>query len=222
MFATHTIYSAPPPVTPKWSVVTAGTALPVNLDKVKTFIHRPLEDTFWDTELTGFVRIATREIEKHLQMDLVQSTFRASLPYFTENIRINRRPFQSISKIDYVAPDGTITTVPSTLYHAMPIAQECGAIFLADRQQWPEIASRWDAVRIDVVAGYASGQLPPDIEHALLMTVAAMDSKRGDQQEQGGSDVTVYAMKQAKGNSLIPVEARALISQYRLQTLTLA
>jgi hypothetical protein len=48
------------------------------------------------------------------------------------------------------------------------------------------------------------------------MTIANLDSKRGDDKEQGGSDITVYAMKAAKGGGVVPPEARSLVSQLRL------
>lgn len=223
MFVYRTFWTTPPVVMPKWSLVTPGTALALDLDEVKTFLHRPVEDHFWNDEITRFIRIATLAMEQHLRMTLVSSTWKATLPYFYDNLRIDKRPFTAVTAVEYVAPDtGEITTVSSSIYHALPTTQDCGTLFLAESQEWPETANRWDAVRITATAGYPAGELPDDINHALLMTVAALDAKRGDDRESGGSDTTVYAMKQAKGASVIPPDARNLVSHYKLQQLTVA
>ena len=41
-------FVSPPPITPQWAISTPGAELAVELDDVKTFLNRPLEDTFWD------------------------------------------------------------------------------------------------------------------------------------------------------------------------------
>lgn len=215
------LYTTPPSVAPRWSLVTAGTALAVDLDTVKDFLNRPREDTYFDDQITSFIRIATLSIENYLRMTLVESTWLGTMPYLYDQLRITMRPFVSVDTIEIVQPDdGVIAEVSSSIWHALPIHQYCGMVFLGEGEAWPDIARRHDAVRITATAGFPEGELPDDIEHALLMTIAAIDSKRGDQRETGGSDVTVYAMKQAKGNSLIPVEARALIDQYKLQMIS--
>lgn len=214
-------YALAPAVTPRWTLVTPGADLAIDLDTVKDFIHRPREDTFWDDQITSFIKIATNALEQHLRITLVESTWKATLPYFTPQIRINKRPFIGVTKIEYVEKtEGQILEVDTDLYHALPITSECGMVFLGDGQAWPECAKRWDAVRITVQAGFET--LPDDIEHALLMTIASIDSKRGDERESGGSNVTVYAMKNARGGSLIPAEAAALVNNWKLQLLSVA
>lgn len=223
--------SAYPAITPRWSVVTPGSAVTVPLDELKDFVNRPREDTFWDAEYLSFLKVARAEIERAAQFTLGGTTYRATLPAFFDRIRLNKRPFVSVEQIEYVAADtGEITTVPSTLYHALPVDQDCGMVFLGDGLSWPAAARRHDAVRITVKAGYAVDsteagagfpEMPEEIRHALLMTIAAIETKRGDDPGGNtGANTTVYAMKSSRGGSIIPMEARTLIASHSFKWVT--
>ena len=65
--------ATPPAVTPRWTRTSAGTTLAIDLDTVKDFVNRPREDTFWDTEITSFIKVATAEIEKECSLALTAS-----------------------------------------------------------------------------------------------------------------------------------------------------
>lgn len=211
-------YAWPPTITPKWVKSEGGSALAIDLDVVKSFLNIPLEDTHWDQQLAGFVRTAQLAVEKVAQLSITPAIWIGTLPAFADQIRIDRRPFISVSKIEYVAPDtGTITEVDAATYHALPIAQACGMVFLGDGCAWPEAARRFDAVRLTVTAGF--DPIPEEITHALLMTVAAIDRMRGDEGSSSGSNVSVYAMKTARGASLVPAEARDLIGSHILRSI---
>lgn len=221
----------PPTVTPRWTRTSAAPALAVDLDTVKVFTNRPVEDTYFDAELTTFIRVATAEIEKECQLSLTPGQFRVTLPVFADRINLTRfRPFVSVDAIEYVAPDtGEITAVSSSLYHALPVDQECGMVFLGDGLAWPTAANRHDAVRLTVKAGFAADaddvaagypEMPHEVTHALLMTIAALDMARGDTQASPGSNVTVYAMKNSKGGSLIPQEAKTLLRNWTYRWIT--
>lgn len=212
-------YAFAPPMVPRWKIVTPpdADALPVALNTVKTFINRPLEDAFWDTETTSFIRIAAAAIEAHCKITLLETTFQADIPAFYPNLRLDKRPFKEVVSLKYVsADDGQILDVDPTIWHANEIAQQCGMVFLGEDCDWPEAAKRTDAVRVQVKAGFAAGELPEEIEHALLMTVAALDANRGDEQ-QNQARMTVYAMKNQKGTSIVPNNARSLLSPYILR-----
>lgn len=223
----------PPAGVPRWKRTNAVGSLAIDLDTVKDFINRPREDTFWDAEIETFIKVATVEIEKECYLSLTPGEFLVSMPRFEERLRLSKyRPFVEVSQIDYVAPDtGTITTVDSSIYHSLPIEQDCGMVFLGEGQAWPEAAYRHDAIRMTVKAGfgldtadYDAGypERPDEVTHALLMTIAAIDMARGDTQASPGANVTVYAMKNSKGGSLIPMEAKALLRNHMFHYLTVA
>lgn len=214
--------SVPPALQPVWTKVSGSDALAVDLGTVKSFVNRALEDDTWDAEIGRFIRAAQRAIERDAEVFLTPSVWRGTLPQFLDQIRIVRRPFVDITKIEYVAVDGTITTLPTSMYQALPIQQACGMIFRGADNRWPDTAKRWDAVRIEVRCGYGLADvdyelghppMPEDVLHALLMTFASMDNARGD--VASSSDTTVYAMKASKGAGAVPQEARALLSDVK-------
>lgn len=223
--------AVPPTVTPRWVRTSAAEVLPIDLDTVKDFIARPREDTFWDAEIISFIRVAAAEIEKECHLSLTPGQFRVTLPLFADRINLTKfRPFVSVDAIEYVHPTtGVITTVDTSLYHALPVDQECGMVFLGDGQAWPAAANRHDAVRITVKAGFAIDEAdiaagyperPSEVTHALLMTIASLDMARGDTQASPGANVTVYAMKNSKGGSLIPNEAKSLLRNWTYRWIT--
>lgn len=223
--------SAPPSVTPRWKKTGSGADLAVDLDTVKDFINRPREDTFWDAEIESFIKVAQVEIEKACHLALTANTYLVTVPTFEDRIRLtHRRPFLDVTGIQYVdAETGVIKDVDSDVFHAIPIDQECGMVFLGDGKAWPNAAYRWDAVRITVRAGFAIDQtdeaagympMPEEVNHALLMTIASLDMARGDTQASPGSNVTVYAMKNSKGGGIMPVEAKALLRDWTYHWVT--
>lgn len=223
--------SVPPTVAPRWRRIGAQQIVPVDLYTVKDFISRPREDTFWDAEIGTFIDVAAAEIERDCHLSLTPSVFEVTVPMFADRIKLSKyRPFVDVSEIKYVASGtGEITTLASSVYHALPVDQECGMVFLGDGQSWPDAAVRHDAVRITVKAGYALDdddvlagypERPPEITHALLMTIAALDMARGDTQASPGSNVTVYAMKNSKGGSIVPQEARTMLARHAYRWIT--
>lgn len=218
LFPGQPTYARSGPNTPLWTKTSEEDPLAIDVNQIKAFLKIPLEDTTWDAEYTMLSASAQRAIEQLCgNFSLVTSTWVGSFPCFYNQMRLNRRPFQAVSKIEYVAPaTGTITTVPTTVYQALPIAQACGCVFLGDGQDWPTAARRIDAVRITVTAGFDASELPADVENALLMTIAALDKGRGDGGG-GGGRMTVYAMKHPTGAQIVPPEARALLAEHILR-----
>lgn len=218
-----------PAVVANWRQTGAGAALAVSLDEVKTFVNRPIEDDFWDDEYTRFIKTATYEIERVCQIDITAKTWVGTLPAFWDRIHLTKRPFVEVTGMQYVEPTGTISTVTPTLYHALPAPQATGMVFRGDGLSWPAAARRQDAVRITVKSGFGLSDeevdaghpaLPDEIRHALLMTIASLETKRGDDGGGGGGNVTVYAMKNARGGSLLPPEAKSLLMHHTYRWIT--
>lgn len=218
-------YAVPAPPVIRWTLVEAEEPLALDLDEVKIFINRPVEDTTWDDEIKSFVLVAQRALENYCQIKFTASTWRGTLPAFYDSLNLILRPFLDVTALEYVdATTGTITTVPSDVYHVLPIAQNCGMIYLGDSESWPAAARRQDAVRLTARAGFAVTaeqatdgfpELPYELKHALLMMVAALDMSRGDAQSAGTSNVTVYAMRQSRGAGVIPPEVASLVAPWK-------
>lgn len=223
MFARAPSLSTPPAVVANWRMTAQGAPLAVSLDEVKTFVNRPIEDPFWDDEYTRFIKTAMYEVERVCRIDLTAKTWVGTVAGFWDRIHLVKRPFVDVSGIQYVDPAGTISTLDPDLYQALGVSQMTGMVFKGDGVSWPDAARRQDAVRITVRSGFGIADsevnagypaFPDEIKHALLMTVAALETKRGDDSQSGGSNVTVYAMKNSRGGSLLPPEAKSLLADY--------
>jgi len=197
-------------------------AIPALLAFVKTFINRPLEDTFWDAETEQLITVAQAAIETYLQMSIEPATWLGTAPRLTHGTVIAKRPFLDVVGIQYVDPiSGVSTTLDPSTYLVEDYAQRRGLIRLAATAQWPCAAQRRDAWRVMVTTGWpldsdSNPIIPPDLMHALAMTVAALDASRGDGGGGGHLDNTVWGQTHAGGASVIPAGARALLASYRL------
>lgn len=186
---------------------------PIVLNTLKTWIHRPLEDNFWNAEAQALIKVAQRAIEQRCWLALAPTVWTGAASDFP--VRVLRRPFLAVTKIDYVNQiTGEVVTLPTDQYVAAPDLQLCGQILPPVGVDWPTVATRPDAVRLTVTTGFGN-TMPEDIVHAIMMTVAALDSNRGDNGG-GGSrlDNTVWGQTNGSGASIIPKGALALLAPY--------
>lgn len=205
---------------PEWEIAQDEFPLAVDLDTVKNFLNIPLEDTAFDAEKLAMAHAAQAEVERYISASLGLTTWIGYLPQFYEQIRIDKRPFRTVTKIEYVDPaTGEILTLAPSTYVVGRLSQKCGVISRGDGHGWPQTARRWDGVRITATAGYGSNDmpLPYAIAQALLITTGAIDRSRGDGGG-GGNHLanTVWGQKHGQAASVMPSEAKALLSPYRM------
>lgn len=211
---------------PLWEIVADEYPLAVDLDTLKKFLNIPLQSTYYDAEKTALAHAAQMEIEKAIWASLAPVKWVGYLAEWHDQIRIDKRPFRSVVSVEYVDPTtGTITTLDPSTYIVGKLTQKCGVISRGDGVAWPNVATRWDAIRITVLAGYDNADssiddtviypLPDAIRQALLITTGAIDRSRGDQNSGGAVMRSVYAMRHQKAPSIIPMEAQALLSRYK-------
>lgn len=227
--------TAGPAVFPRWKRLGPAAEIPLDIDEIKTWLNRPTQETFFDEEIKRNALAAMLAIEQHCQCVFGFSTWTGTIVDLFDQMKVLRRPFVAVTAISYIDPTtGDITAIDPTNWLALPVGSDCpyGMLYPADGYAWPSVARRLDAVRLTVTAGWATKSddegagaetLPDDVRHAYLMTIAALDANHGDSQSSGGgSGTTVYAMKMAKGGSIIPQEALALLAPYRHRTITVA
>lgn len=227
---TGPLIATPPAPMIRWKRTVAGSTLAIDLDRLKTFLNIPIEDDFFDAEKTGFIKVAQAEIERHCRLVMTASTWVGTLPMLYDQVRLVLRPFLDVTGVQYVeAGTGEIKTLDPTLYHVLPVDQNCGMLFVGEGVTLPDMANRHDAVRITARAGFGISQgelaagyepLPDLVEHALLMTTASLDMARGETQASAGANTTVYAMKQSRGGSIIPMEARNILAEWTYRWIT--
>lgn len=226
-------FTAAPPPDPRYRLITAGGSPAVALDDVKTFLKRPLEDTFWDAETTTLIAVAEKAIESFCQLTLAYSTWQARLPQFWGAIRLRKRPFVAVTKVEFVDPTtGTVMTLPVDNWIGADVDQMCGMLWPGSGVTWPAVAYRPDGVRITFTAGYAvrdgdaaagAAEFPDDLRQAIFLTVAALDRNRGDGGTGGGQLAnTVWGQTHTPGANLMPKEAISLLAPYRYRAIVAA
>lgn len=206
---------------PVHSVVTPNTGLAISVDEAKTHLGYP-SGSDSDAEIEAFIRAAMASVEAYCHLTLLETVYRADLPALGLTTLLRRRPYVSVSKIEYVrASDGEIVTIGTSVYHTVEDFQHMGLVCLGSDQAWPDDdAVRKDAFRITYTAGWTPETLPYDIRNALMQIVAKMDASRGDC-DSGSGNVSVYAMKNSNASPFPPVAA-AMLDPYRLQELWVA
>lgn len=221
--ARRNAFELPVPNLPVWEKVSGGAALAIDLDEIKNFLNIPLQDTYFDAEKSAFAQAAQAAIEQTCNINLTNTTWVGYLSEFVDTIRIDRRPFVNVTKIEYVEPiAGEIVTLPTANYGVSRYLQKTGVVTRANGVLWPDTATRMDAVQITVTSGFPSGSLPSDIKQALLITIAALDRSRADEGAADKSNNTIYGLKNQTAASILPPEARALLNPYTHKTLGIA
>lgn len=210
-------YALPQAQTIRWDVVDGGGATSIDLDTIKNFLNIPLEDNAFDPEKSMFSVMAQEAVEKWCEISILTTTWIGYAPQFFDQMRVNRRPFGDVTKIEYVdTSSGVITTLDPSYYLFAKSAQRCGTIMLGQNMQWPKTAIRPDAVRITVTAGWAKPDIPATITNAILQTISALDHARADDGGASQGPRTNYALKHMQAPTIIPIAAQAMLSPYRL------
>lgn len=215
-------YAMAPPAAPLWEMVsTASSETLIDVDVVKTFLNLPVEDKSFDDEKMAMVGVAQSAIEEYCQMVLLDQVWMCSLPDFAGDwINLIKRPFRSVTKVEYVDQDtGEITTLPTTSYGSGKAAQKCGYVVRADGVEWPDVAMRMDGVRITVACGFEAGTVPREVLQAVLITTAAIDRSRADDGAKDKSTNTIYGLQNQTAPSILPPEAKALLAPWKYRSL---
>lgn len=212
------LYGLPQATITEWEIVTPpASAFVIAMDEVKTFLNIPIEDKFFDPEKQGFLITAQKAIEQYCHLSLLEMTWVGHAPAFFDEMRIIRRPFKDVTKVEYVDyTTGEITTLDPSCYIVGRAAQKCGSFSRAAGVSWPRAAERWDAVRITATCGWDKTKVPDEIRNAILQTIAALDHQRADDNGSSSGGVhSVYALKHQQAPSLIPLAAQAMLSKYK-------
>lgn len=176
-----------------WVVTTEPTEEPVGLDEAKAYLR--VTHSADDPVISALVRKARETAERVTGKAIVEQTRRLSLSRFP--LCTDHGPvcdgttilppggyLQSVSSITYVATDGTVTTLASTVYDvdtdSMP-----GRIVLAYAQTWPIAREQARSVKVNYVCGWDDALLVPrDLRDRILEAVAyCYDRRSGDRDE---------------------------------------
>lgn len=179
--------------------ITPPTEEPVSLAEAKAWLRLDAADD--DRLVLGLIATARAVVEQLYGRQLVTATWKLTLDRFPGGtsgweqvarglsgwagylpaLLLPRPPLQSVSHVKYLDGAGVEQTLASTAY-AVDAIQQPGRLALAYGQSWPVPLEAPGAVRITYVAGHGgAAQVPPDVKTALLMAVARLYERRGDE-----------------------------------------
>jgi hypothetical protein len=195
-----------------YTLDTAPGTEPVSLAEAKTFLR--VDGTSDDALIGSLIKSARIMAEGYTHRAFVTQTWKLTMDAFSDvrecfplggtydlprpgivengqDIRLSRRPIQSIESIETYDPENTASTVDPASY--LPDTAN-GRIVLNEGYLWPSELREFAAVEITYIAGYTS--VPEAIKQAILLIVSAM-----------------YENRQCME---MPMGATALLDQFRL------
>jgi len=157
----------------------APTVEPITKTQVKRHLAIAESDASNDNELDVLIESSRLKLEEDTGLAVISQTYTQVFPVFADGLRLARKPVSSVSSIQYYDSANSSQTLSSSVYAFDATTQQ---IRLKADQSWPDVYSRWDAITVTFVAGYASAAaVPANIKHALLALCAFyFDLDRGD------------------------------------------
>ena len=161
------------------SIVTPTSVEPVTLAEVKA---QAIIDHGDDDELLGRLIAAARShVEGYCNIDVPEQTVSVRCDRFGDFARLPVAPVQDIESIQYVDADGAEQELPETVYELRAEGLEA-AIVLKAGQRWPTIRPG-SRIAVSALVGYRD--VPPAIQHAMLLWIADAYATRGSAPSEG-------------------------------------
>jgi uncharacterized phiE125 gp8 family phage protein len=169
-------------------LTSAPASEPVSLSDIKKHL-RGVNSSADDDTLTTKIKAAREWVENHTSRALINQTWRMSIERFPNlywddhlYIKIPRSPVIAISSIEYVATDGTTTTLSSSSYLLRKDSNRA-FVSLAYGQSWPVTRYQDFPIQINFTAGYGlmGSSVPAMFIEAIMFRVqAAFDNNTLD------------------------------------------
>ena len=139
---------------------------PVSLAEVKDQLAIARSDTAHDTRLDRLISAARQKYEYDTTTTMLVSIYEDIYESFYDRIRLSRRTATAITSISYYDNANQLQTLSVDAYELDASLQE---VRLKVDQSWPNIESRWDAVRVRYTASFAT--IPETAKHAIILLV---------------------------------------------------
>lgn len=165
--------------------------------------HLNIEHNDFDSYLRIIMTAARANAEAYIDGLIADRNFEYLLDNFSEEISLPVRPVDESSiAIEYVDPDGATQTLESFAVNSNFVKT---TIKPAYGESWPNIEAGYEKVKITFTAGYlaASGDVPADMEVAMLMIAATLF----DQREDHAANVKL---------NTVPTSSKMLLDTYKL------
>lgn len=148
---------------------------PITVDQAKAWSRITAVDEAQDELISLNIQTAVRYVESRLSRQLLSATWTYVVDCFPRQGRsldLPLAPVQSVSSIQYVAEDGTLTTWDSSLWRS-DVAGEPARITPVYQGSWPVAQQVIGAVQVSFVAGYGSAAAVPSEYKTVIAMLAA-------------------------------------------------
>lgn len=153
-------------------VVEPPTAEILSVEQVKR--QSRIDGSDEDTLIGEFIEEAIDHVERYCGLRLAEQTLSMKCDAFSDFAILPDGPVQSVESIEYVAPDGTETTLATDVYELRAEGLE-PSIVLKYSKAWPSIQPG-SRIAVTAVAGF--DELPPSMRHAMRLWVAKSFEQR--------------------------------------------
>lgn len=137
---------------------------PITLAEAKAHLRVDFPDD--DAYITALISVARDYAEGVQKLSLATTQLELTQDYFTNPIRLERGPIQSVTSVKYTRKDGTVGTVSPTSY----ILSVDGKVVAKDGL-WPtDLLQDIDGVKVVYQAGYTS--VPPTTKQGMLLLIS--------------------------------------------------
>lgn len=149
----------------------SGQAITTAEAKTHCRVETSADDAYIDALIAAATDFIQDEIYGHRQ--ILQATY--DLPvyeFWGGEFRLPRPPLASVTSVKYYDTSSVQQTLASSFYEVRTPWRQPGTIWLAPLQTWPSVQTdKRYPITIRFVAGYASGQIPTPIKHAIKLLV---------------------------------------------------
>jgi len=162
------------------STVTTSPAMePLTLAEAKSQCFVAMSDTMHDERLIATIQAAREQWENDTDSAMISQTLQTKRScFYGTALCLLSRPLQSVTSITYFDDGNDLQTLSSDVYS---LDAEARSVRLKFDKVWPSTYTRWDAVAITYVAGYAARNLVPSVaKQAMLLLVGYYFEQRGD------------------------------------------
>lgn len=150
------------------------TAYTDNIADAALGVGVPSVNTTGDPLLVSLIAAARDHVEQYTGRRLITQTWREYLDAFpsTGPLQLTLAPVLGVTTLQYVASDGTLTTLAAEAY-AMEPATFLGRVRAAYGVSWPATRAEPQAVRVTYLVGYGATpqDVPPSIRAAMKLLI---------------------------------------------------
>lgn len=162
--------------------ITDAAVEPVSLADAKVHLKEELDETHNDAYITSLIMVARQAAEDRLQRTLIDTTWLRTLerfPRYGGHIELPMPRILAVQSVQYLAPDGTLTTLDPAAYELDPVA-EPGLLLPAHGTSWPATRERPGAVQVRYRAGYgeSAAHVPQPIVHWIKLALTELYENR--------------------------------------------